>query len=62
MPKDMKVYRVEIGLVDRKSGDTQNWMSKNVLAKDAPAAIKKVKLCGSEYVVGASVIAIVDQA
>ena len=61
MAKDMKLYKIEIGCVDRKAGDCQNWMSKNVLAKDAASAIKKVKLHGSEYVVGAEVIAVVNE-
>ena len=60
MAKDTKLYKIEIGRVDRKSGDCLNWMSKNVTAKDAPAAIRKIKLFGSEYVVAVEFIAMVD--
>lgn len=58
--KDMKLYKVEIGCQDRRAGDIQNWMSRNVLADDAANAIRKVKLHGSEYVVACSVIATLD--
>lgn len=59
--KTMKLYNVEIGCQDRKAGDVQNWMKRNVLAKDAAQAIKKMKLHGREYVVACSVIATLDQ-
>lgn len=57
--KEMKVYRVEIGAVT-KEGDMQNWMRKNVLAKDVAAAMKKVKRHGREYIAECVVIATVD--
>lgn len=58
--KDTKLYRVEIGYQDRKSGDMLNWMSRNVIARDAPEAIRKTKLMKREYVVSVSMTAGVD--
>ena len=58
--KDTKLYRVEIGYQDTKTGDVRNWMSRNVIAKDVPDAIRKVKLHKREYIAAAEVIANVE--
>lgn len=58
--KDAKLYKIEVGLLDRKAGDVQNWSSSNVIAKDVPEAIRRVKLRKSEYINGVSVIATVN--
>jgi len=58
--KDTKLYKVEIGYQDRKSGDVQNWMNRNVIARDAPEAIRKVKLHKREYIVAVNMTSLVD--
>ena len=60
MEKDTKLYKVEIGMLDGKAGDVQNWRSINVLATDAVEAIRKPKLKKHEYIVAVDVIALVD--
>lgn len=58
--KDTKLYKVAIGYQYRKSGDVQNWMSRNVVAKDVPGAIRKVKLSKREYIADVSMLSTVD--
>lgn len=58
--KDTKLYKVEIGVEDRKAGDVQNWRTVNVIAKDAAEAIRKPKLSKREYVLAAEIIATVE--
>lgn len=60
MKKDKKLYKVELGLLDKECGDIQNWSSKNVIAGDALEAMRKVRLRKNTYVNGVSVIASVD--
>lgn len=58
--KDTKLYRVEIGYQNAKSGDMQNWMSRNVIARDVPEAIRKVKLSKREYVAAVNMLSTID--
>jgi len=58
--KDTKLYRVELGLLD-DDRDAMNWRSSNVVAKDAPEAVKKTRLRKNEYVVAVALIATIDR-
>lgn len=58
--KDTKLYKLEIGRMDRKAGDVHNWMNRTVIAKDAAGAIKKADLHKSEYVIAVNFLSTVD--
>ena len=60
MKPNTKLYKVSFGLMDKESGDCQNWRSVNVLAVNVWEAINKVKPAKNEYTAEAEIIANVD--
>lgn len=58
--KTTKLYRVGIALIEEGGEEITNWRNKNIIAKDAPEAIRKARLRKGEYVEGVVNLQTVD--
>lgn len=60
MKLDKKLYRVTFGYATKKEDNGGNWRSVNIVAENAPDAIKRVRSGKNEYIAEVEIIAAVD--